>query len=222
MDRTDFVQIKLKSLSVLLLLLVSFCFCAGALALDQPVILVERKACRLKVLDKDGRTVLVSPVGLGKGGLGRKRSINDGITPTGRFNVDIILFKDSRFDAVSRDNQEKYKTDKDAGSFLSSSQGLARLFDNMNSLDFNGDGQPDFAYGCGYIGLDAACGQTGPKMSRYGGKQYWLSIALHGTDNESRNIGRFNSGGCIQVPAQILERLIQQEILKIGTAVFIE
>ncbi|NJQ98763.1 MAG: L,D-transpeptidase [Hydrococcus sp. CSU_1_8] len=50
---------------------------------------------------------------------------------------------------------------------------------------------------------------------------YWFSIALHGTPTEKTDIGAANSGGCIHVQQQVLKKLVEEGIVKIGTPVII-
>jgi hypothetical protein len=223
-DLTEFVKKRLLFRFQALFLVLCYVFASfPAARAEAGYVLIERKTCRLLVLDEKGKPVLESPVGLGRGGLAVKQSMADCITPTGEFKVDIVLCKESRFNAVAGSSADKYKADSSALAYLSSSLGLARLFANMNSLDFNGDGKPDCAYGAAYVGLDSGdSGLSGPKLSKFKGKPYWFSIAVHGTLNESSDIGKFCSGGCIQVPAANLMKLIKNKSLQIGTRVVVE
>ena len=90
----------------------------------------------------------------------------------------------------------------------------------MSSLDFDGDGAPDQAYGTGYIGLTSSEAVTGPKMRRYRGTPYWYSIALHGTPDPT-SLGEARSGGCVHLPAALLQRLVTEERVQLGTEVVI-
>jgi hypothetical protein len=209
-------------LTVLLSLSCAFFSLAGKATDRELLVEVDRKERRLVVLDPRGKLRLESRVGLGRGGLAGKHNMNDGITPCGKFKVDIVLCCDSRFNAVSRTVADRYKKDRQACAYLNSTEGLSRLFSNMNSLDFNADGRPDNAYGTAYIGLDSPLCLTGPKLSRFSNKTYWFSIAIHGTNNEKANIGKLNSGGCIQVPAAILDRLVRDRILVTGSTVLVK
>lgn len=192
---------------------------AAQCATAQPELVVDLKKRHLLVKDQS-KTVLNTSVGTGRDGF--KKSMSDKITPRGIFFIEIILYKDEAFNAASRELQNKYKGNKTASSFLSTRAGLARLFSNMNSIDFDGDQKADKAYGIGYLGLRSEHGViTGPKMSNFNGKPYWFSIALHTTNNEQKNIGSSNSGGCIHVPATILRQLIEQRLVGIGTRVTI-
>lgn len=153
----------------------------------------------------------------------------DNITPKGRFEVDLILSGNSLQNKCSKALLENYKGNDAALSYLSSPDGLKRLFNNMNSLDFDGNGKPDTAYGAAYIGLNSASPAnkksssiTGPKLAKYSGKDYWFSIALHGTPDETKNIGQANSGGCVHIPKELLQRLIADGSIRIGTSVEIK
>ncbi len=193
-----------------------------AVAADEKIkISVNRKTHLLKV-ERLGKVLVQSKVGLGRGGQGQKKSMNDCITPEGEFEVDIILSENSALDKVSESLLAKYKSNKMAESYLSSQDGLAKLFVNMNSIDFNGDDKADTAYGAAYIGLNSDKAITGPKLSQYNGITYWFSIALHGTADESKNIARSNSGGCVQVPRSVLNEMLEKGIIKIGTKILID
>ena len=181
-----------------------------------PAIVVDRKTRSLTVKDGSGKTIIETSVGIGRGGLGKKRIMNDYITPAGKFTVDLILYQPP-FTAIDENLKKKYAADANAASYLGSTAGLQKLLGNMNSIDFNGDGKPDTAYGAGYIGLDSKDAVTGPKFSKFNSTDYWFSIALHGTAKESRNIGFANSGGCIQLPAGVLKQLIEKRIVQIGS-----
>jgi lipoprotein-anchoring transpeptidase ErfK/SrfK len=54
-----------------------------------------------------------------------------------------------------------------------------------------------------------------------GNTPYWFSIALHGTPNESSDIGKANSGGCIHVEQNVLKKLVEEGAIEIGTRVII-
>lgn len=189
-------------------------------------ILIDRAKRQLQVRG-GGRLVHSCKVGIGRGGLGQKKSMADNITPKGTFEVELILTNDSSLNKCSKELIDRYKANKTALSFLSSGEGLKRLFQNMISLDFDGDGKADTAYGAAYIGLKGlpegggTAPITGPKLSKYGGKDYWFSIALHGTPDDSKNIGKANSGGCVHLPKDMLQKLIAEGSIKIGTVVTI-
>jgi len=181
---------------------------------------IDRQSRRLYVLDKGSHIIFQDPVGVGRGSLRIKRSMGDLVTPTGEFLVDLILYKDKGFDAVSADDLRRYKNSR-FSTLISSESGLARLFTNMNQIDFNNDGKADHAYGEGYIGISSLTGAiTGPKMYLYGNTPYWYSIALHGT-SQPQNIGGTNSGGCVNVNNTTIAKLIEKALVKIGTRVTI-
>ncbi|MCB9674773.1 MAG: L,D-transpeptidase [Alphaproteobacteria bacterium] len=177
---------------------------------------VHRAGRTLYLLDARGAVVASEPVGIGRGGLGEKRDMADLVTPTGTFLVDLVLTADGTRNAVSPAAVERF-----AGDPLLEGPGLAALFRSMNGIDFDGDGVPDGAYGTAYIGLDAVDAVTGPKLRRYrDGTPYWFSIALHGTP-VAANLGAAASGGCVHVSPTLLERLVGDGILGIGSRVVI-
>ena len=179
---------------------------------------VDRKDRKLWVIGKGKEVIFSSPVGVGSGGLKPKTSMEDLITPTGQFKVDLILFKAKEFNQVAAADVARYKGTK-YEPLLLTKDSLAELFSNMNSLDFDRDGKADQAYGDGYIGLTGTAKEVcGPKMNCFGKTPYWYSIALHGT-NSARNIGAANSGGCIHLPAEALSKLITGKLIGIGTLV---
>jgi len=190
-------------------------------------VIIDRAKREMKVI-QNGKIIQSCKIGIGRGGLNRKKSMADNVTPTGRFEVDIILTSDSNLNKTSDQLLRKYKGNTKAVSYLSSGDGLKRLFANMNGLDFDGNGKPDTAYGAAYIGLNgiSKSGQapaiTGPKLSTYAGKDYWFSIALHGTPDEEKNLGNANSGGCVHLPKSALQTLISNETIKIGSIVEIK
>lgn len=184
-------------------------------------VLVKRSQHRLIVFDKQGREVLTTPVGIGSGGNTEKKNMNDCVTPTGNFVVDIILYHNDEFDETAEAVKERYRRDP-RKVLIDNRAGLKRLFANMNSLDFNGDSEPDTAYGIAYLGLDSGDQVTGPKLSRFKNTDYWFSIAIHGTADEKDKIGHSRSGGCIQVPAKALRQLVEKKLIIIGTPVKIE
>lgn len=191
------------------------------------VISIDRAKREMQVI-QDGRIIQSCKIGIGRGGLNKKKSMADNITPSGKFEVDLILTSDSKLNRVSTQLLHRYKGDPKASSYLNSGDGLKRLFANMSGLDFDGNGKADTAYGAAYIGLNGisergkAPAMTGPKLSTYSGKDYWFSIALHGTPNEANNIGKANSGGCVHVPRSVLQKLISDETIRIGSIVEIK
>lgn len=189
-------------------------------------ILIDRASKQLELFQND-QLVLRSRIGIGKGGLRQKKDMADNVTPSGKFVVEIVLSNDLEANSTARSLLARYKNNADALAYLSSKSGLERLFTNMNSLDFDRDGRSDTAYGIAYIGLTPAPSQnplpvTGPKFSLFEGKDYWFSIALHGTNNENQNIGHANSGGCIHLPKKVLQQILSQKLVSIGDSVTIK
>jgi len=183
-------------------------------------IVIDRKLRHLTVSDASGHKLYDTDIGIGRGGLGKKKTMEDCITPAGVFKVDLVLYKQA-FNAIDPSLLQKYVNDPLASEYLRSPDALQRLFSNMNSIDFNGDSKPDTAYGIAYVGLNSPAAVTGPKLSSFNGTTYWFSIALHGTSNEKRNIGFANSGGCLQIPEAVLKPLIEKHILRLGSEVII-
>jgi hypothetical protein len=182
---------------------------------------INRKEKTLVVVGADNKVLFQSPVGIGKGGLKRKRSMNDLVTPTGDFVVDLVLVKSTpKFNNVSPKYLRRYSK-KVVGTYLSSPDALGRLFKNMNSIDFDGNGKPDGAYGSAYFGFSSQKAVTGPKLSTFKGTRYWYSIAMHGTPHEQRDIGDAYSGGCVHLPAATIEKLVANKWISVGTKVTI-
>jgi len=170
---------------------------------------VDRGGHKFYVLDNNGKIIYQAPAGIGRGGLKKKTKMNDYVTPTGNFEVGLILHKDPKWNKLSEGNKKRYKGD------------LKTLFDNMNNIDFDKNGKPDRAYGTAYIGLDSKTAVTGPKLSKYGKTPYWYSIAIHGTPDKA-NIGKSNSGGCVHLSEKDLNYLIENKIIQIGTSITID
>lgn len=188
---------------------------------------IDRAAQQMQVIDANGAEAMKVPIGIGRGGLKTKRDMMDYVTPTGEFVVDLILYQQESFNSINPQLRDRYLK-SEFRQLFARSQGLKKLFQNMNSLDFDGNGKPDRSYGVAYIGLNASTNSvvTGPKMryaSWQGGENtpYWFSIALHGTPNEQSDIGAANSGGCIHVQQQVLKKLVEEGIVKIGTPIII-
>ena len=178
---------------------------------------INRKQRMLYVVGADNKVLYQSPVGVGRGGLKGKRSIKDLVTPTGFFVVDLVLMQSApESNKVSSKYFQRYSKTV-SKKYFSSPQALAGLFKNMNSIDFDGNGKPDRAYGSAYFGVSSPRAVTGPKLSSYKGTQYWYSIALHGTPNEKSDIGSANSGGCVHLPAKAINDLTSNRWLKLGT-----
>ena len=188
-------------------------------ALAAPVVHVDRTGRRVYVLDEQGKITHSEAAGIGRGGLGKKSSMGDLKTPTGRFVVDLVLAPGASTLAVS---DEVNHQDTVLQAFLKDRSALARLWANMDQLDFDGDGAPDHAYGSAYIGLHSPDGSavTGPKLRRYRGTPYWYSIALHGTPDPA-SLGQARSGGCVHLSAGLLHQLVAQGRLAVGAEVVI-
>lgn len=182
---------------------------------DAATVKINRRD-RIMILTAGGADLLRSNVGLGRGGIKKKLTMADEVTPTGSFAVDLILSPDPSRSECSPAIKQRYSKGPYAKYFVSPAS-LSQLFAQMNSLDFNGDGKPDGAYGQAYIGLDGP--GTGPKMSLFRGKPYWFSIAMHGTPRPQECIGKYNSGGCIHLPADVLSKLLDQHMVSIGSSV---
>lgn len=184
-------------------------------------VVVNRKERSMQVESKSEGLILKTPVGIGAGGLRKKRSMQDMVTPTGTFTADIVLASEPGLCAIDPALLRRYKGQPEYERYLSSERGLAELFDNMNKLDFDGDGKPDRAYGDGYIGLNSSEAVTGPKLSKFKGIIYWYSIAIHGTAEEKNKIGKACSGGCIEIPSGPLKKLLSKKIASPGLSVTI-
>lgn len=181
-------------------------------------VFINRKEKTLSIF-KDKLVIEKIPCGIGRGGLKPKTSMTDSVTPTGNFIVDIILSNKPGLNAVS-DTVKKHYQNTEFAQFDESASGLLKLFHNMNSLDFDKNGKPDNSYGMAYVGLNSDNAVTGPKMRYFNGVPYWFSIAIHGTNDES-NVGKANSGGCIHLKRDDLEKMLENGFVKIGTKVVI-
>ena len=142
---------------------------------------------------------MVFEVGYGKNGVGCIGStFEEGVTPLGTFKVNAIMSKD-RFEMDESLIQQSGKTK----SYLSKN-----LFNNMNSIDFKGDGETG-EYGSGYISLTPVPSTPQPfNFNKYDGKYRWYSFAIHGTNDETR-IGKPVTGGCINMKNKQLNKLIK-------------
>ena len=148
--------------------------------------------------ESDGKE-LVFEVGYGKNGVGCIGStFEEGVTPLGTFKVNAIMSKD-RFEMDENLIQKSGKTE----SYLAKN-----LFNNMNSIDFKGDGEVG-EYGSGYISLTPVPSTPQPfRFNEYDGIYRWYSFAIHGTNDESR-IGQRVTGGCINMNNRDLNQLIK-------------
>ena len=190
--------------------------------------------------------------GIGRGGIKEKKftqpkdgRLDDEVTPTGLFTVDVIMSEDGTHDAVSDVVRERYKDDARYGEFITHEGGLNRLFKNMNALDFNRDAYADNAYGKAYFGLNVAGTEaedakkirlswqglcyskwcwvkTGPKMTIHfvdGTEQVgWHSVAIHGTNRRDK-LGRASSGGAVYIKSDVIASIFETKHLHIGSLV---
>ena len=142
---------------------------------------------------------MVFEVGYGKNGVGCIGStFEEGVTPLGTFKVNAIMSQD-RFEMDETLIQQSGKTK----SYLSEN-----LFNNMNSIDFKGDGETG-EYGSGYISLTPVPSTPQPfNFNEYNGIYRWYSFAIHGTNDETR-IGKRVTGGCINMQNKDIKKLIK-------------
>jgi hypothetical protein len=152
---------------------------------------------------------MIFKVGYGKNGIGCSGStFEEGVTPLGKFKVNAIMSK-NRFEMDETLIQQSGKTKN----YLS-----ANLFNNMNSIDFKGDGAKG-EYGSGYISLTPVPSTPQPfSFNKYDGIYRWYSFAIHGTNDESR-IGKRITGGCINMKNEEIEKLIKR--INIGDEVVV-
>ena len=142
---------------------------------------------------------MVFEVGYGKNGVGCIGStFEEGVTPLGTFKVNAIMSKD-RFEMDETLIKQSGKTNQ----YLSEN-----LFNNMNSIDFKGDGETG-EYGSGYISLTPIPSTPQPfSFNEYDGTYRWYSFAIHGTNDETR-IGKCITGGCINMNNKEISKLIK-------------
>ena len=142
---------------------------------------------------------MVFEVGYGKNGVGCIGStFEEGITPLGTFKVNAIMSQD-RFEMEETLIQQSRKAKR----YLSEN-----LFNNMNSIDFKGDGETG-EYGSGYISLTPVPSTPQPfNFNEYNGIYRWYSFAIHGTNDETR-IGKRVTGGCINMQNKDIKKLIK-------------
>ena len=142
---------------------------------------------------------MVFKVGYGKNGVGCIGStFEEGVTPLGTFKVNAIMSKD-RFEMDETLIKQSGKTNE----YLSEN-----LFNNMNSIDFKGDGETG-EYGSGYISLTPIPSTPQPfSFNEYDGTYRWYSFAIHGTNDETR-IGKRITGGCINMNNKEISKLIK-------------
>lgn len=144
-------------------------------------------------------TEITFPVGFGKHGfLPAGESFKGGYSLLGDFAVNAILSED-RFEMTDALVVESGKSRK----WLAEN-----LFQNMSSIDFDGDGSGG-EYGSAFIGLEPL-GSTASQPFHFGeykGVFRWYSYAVHGTQEEER-VGKCVTGGCVNVRRTDLELII--------------
>jgi lipoprotein-anchoring transpeptidase ErfK/SrfK len=152
---------------------------------------------------------MVFEVGYGKNGVGCIGStFEEGVTPLGTFKVNAIMSKD-RFEMDGTLIKQSGKTNQ----YLSEN-----LFNNMNTIDFKGDGETG-EYGSGYISLTPIPSTPQPfSFNKYDGTYRWYSFAIHGTNDETR-IGKRITGGCINMNNKEISKLIKS--INLGDQVII-
>lgn len=148
-------------------------------------------------------------VGFGKYGVSCKGSqFEEGMTPLGTFKVNAIL------------SNEKFEMEESL--INKSGKGkeylVKNLFNNMSSIDFQGDGRKN-EYGMGYISLKPVPENKQPfEFNEYAGKFRWYSFAIHGT-NDERRVGKAVTGGCINMNNKDITKLLKE--MKLGDQVVI-
>ena len=148
-------------------------------------------------------------VGYGKNGIACEGTLfEEGWTPLGRFRVNAVLTAD-RFEMDPALIRLSGRTTESL---------RKELFSNMNSIDFDGDGEAG-EYGDGYISLAPVPTTVQPfSFNDYDGTFRWYSFAIHGTNNEQK-IGKRVTGGCINVNNMSLSMILSA--VKIGDEVVI-
>ena len=156
-----------------------------------------------------GESRTIFKVGYGKNGVTCPGSrFEEGYTPLGRFKVNAIL-SNKRFEMDPKLIAQSGKTEHEL---------RQTLFQNMNSIDFNGDGEVG-EYGSGYISLMPEGSTQQPfRFNTYGGKFRWYSFAIHGSNNDKR-IGQRVTGGCVNVAEPTLRTLLSS--VKLGDTVVV-
>ena len=176
----------------------------------------------MSIVDAAGKTLLACPVGIGRGPLKDKVSMQDCITPSGRFVVDVVLSENLNANQIDAKSKASISSANPRfAPFVRDAYALSKVFETMNRQDFNRDGRPDHAYGYAFIGLDGK--STGPKskLIAAGPSARWYSIGLHGTAKEAKAIGANTSEGCIHVPKAVLKSLLDKHLIGVGTPVYI-
>ncbi|NNE91063.1 MAG: L,D-transpeptidase [Verrucomicrobiales bacterium] len=150
------------------------------------------------IFSEKGKQTLKFPVGFGKDGvLPEGSKFEAGKSLLGKFRVNAVLTNGRRF-AMEKSLVEKSGKPE---AFL-----REKLFTNMSSIDFDGDGKGG-EYGSAFLGLQPKSETDQPfHFGEYRGVFRWYSYALHGTQDESR-IGKCVTGGCINLPKDALASL---------------
>jgi len=174
----------------------------------------------MSVIDQSGKTIISCPVGIGRGPLAGKVSMQDCITPVGEFVVDVVLSNQPEFNHIDKNLKAQLEKNSHFAPFVKDGSGLAKVFFTMNAQDFNRDGKPDSAYGTAFFGLHGK--NTGPKLIASGNSARWYSIALHGSPDETRAIGNATSEGCIHISKAVLQRILSDRLIEVGTPVYID
>ena len=149
--------------------------------------------------EKGSPDILKFAVGFGKKGTLKKgRTFKANYSLLGEFRINAILTSGTRFEMDSKLISESGRTE----AFLKT-----RLFKNMSSIDFDGDGNGG-EYGAAFIGLEPLNSEAKQPFhfGEYAGTFRWYSYAIHGTQDESR-IGKMTTGGCINVGKEPLAAL---------------
>ena len=147
------------------------------------------------------------PVGFGRDGILKEGSkFRGGRSLLGTFRINAILSAE-RFEMTP----ELIANSGKSADFL-----REKLFANMSSIDFDGDGAGG-EYGAAFLSLEPVSETKQPfAFNVYKGKFRWYSYAIHGTQNPAR-IGKKITGGCINVGAEDLVKLV--EAAKLGDLV---
>jgi hypothetical protein len=195
------------------------CLASAAESKGQNSVLIDRKSRSLSIVNQAGRILLSCPIGIGRGLLKEKSSMQDCITPTGAFTVDVVLTDTPALNQIDKTTKEQIERDARFRPFVKDGDALAKVFRTMNEQDFNHDGVPDKAYGLGFLGLQGK--NTGPKIIAAGKSARWYSIALHGTPNEAKAIKGATSEGCIHLSRASLKTILDAHLVGVGTPVYI-
>ncbi|MEM1295778.1 MAG: L,D-transpeptidase [Verrucomicrobiota bacterium] len=146
-------------------------------------------------------------VGFGRNGIDESGArFRGGYSLLGKFQINAILSAD-RFEM---------KPELIAESGKSVDYLKTHLFANMSSIDFDGDGKGG-EYGDAFISLEDLSGRDQPfRFNVYKGKFRWYSYAIHGTQDSAR-IGKAVTGGCVNVGAENLSKVLKA--VKLGDIV---